>query len=150
MPTESSKARSPSPGSSKQILCIADQSLTFSKDHLRQSQNHNKPYLTSGHPRPERLNAVVQAVLVPRSRRRHESTNRAGHLWDKPGHDDGWIYATCPERATSSAGDGREQLLVGFADDAVTAAPLGGVEADVGCLDQGLRVCRVVQGGDAD
>src|SRR5882724_4958250 len=85
MPTESSKARSPSPGSSKQILCIDDQSLNFSKDHHRQSQNH-KPSLTSGREQPGLSNVVVQVVLAPRWRRRHESTNRAGQLWACPGH----------------------------------------------------------------
>ena len=47
---------------------------------------------SSGRPQRERLNAVVQFVLVPRWTRPHESTNRAGQPWDKPGHDDGgWI-----------------------------------------------------------
>ena len=45
---------------------------------------------------------------------------------------------------------GGEQPLVVFADDAVAAAALGGVEADVGGLDQGLRRRAGMQGGDPD
>src|SRR3954462_10740077 len=96
MPPELYKPRSPSPDSSKQILCIDGPLLTFSEDHLRQSLNHNNPYSTSGRSRPERPNVVVQVVLVPRSRRRHESTNRAGHLWVKLGNDNSGLSSSAP------------------------------------------------------
>src|SRR3981189_2078953 len=86
MPTELSKARSPSPGSYRQILCIDDQSVGCSKHH-RQSPIPNRTYSISRRPPPERLGVVAQAGLVPQWRRRHESTNRAGHQWDRPGDD---------------------------------------------------------------
>src|ERR1700733_1671957 len=79
MPTKSSKARSPSPDSSGRILCIDDRSLSFS--NTRHYPSHNKTYSISERPLPERLRLVAQIVLVPLRRRRHESTNRAGHLW---------------------------------------------------------------------
>src|SRR5882757_854770 len=70
--TESCRARSPSPGSSEQISCIDDRSPSFSKHHHHQGLNHNRPYLTSGWPLRDRLNAVVQVELAPKPRRRHE------------------------------------------------------------------------------
>src|SRR5260221_662535 len=33
------------------------------------------------------LAAAAPVALAPQSRKRHESTNRAGHSWVKPGHD---------------------------------------------------------------
>src|ERR1700722_12126975 len=93
MPTKLSKARSPSPGSSGQTLCIDDRSLSFSKHpHY---PNHNKAYSISEQPLPAWLNGVGQVVLVPLWRTRHESTNHAGHLWNKSGHDNQRIQ---PER----------------------------------------------------
>src|SRR5580704_4904461 len=94
MPTKSSKARSPSPDSSGRILCIDDRSLSFSNN--RHYPSHNKTYSISERPLPERLRLVAQIVLVPLRRRRHESTNRAGHLWTCSGHlDQG---GTCPPK----------------------------------------------------
>src|ERR1700730_4669745 len=94
MPTKSSKARSPSPDSSGRILCIDDRSLSFSNN--RHYPSHNKTYSISERPLPERLRLVAQIVLVPLRRRRHESTNRAGHLWNKSGHDKQEIWSAPP------------------------------------------------------
>src|ERR1700746_1734808 len=87
MPTRLSKARSHSPDSSGQTLCIDGRSQNFSNHH-NHHLNYNKTYSISGRPPPERPNVAAQIALVPPWRRRHESTNRAGHQWTCPGHLD--------------------------------------------------------------
>src|SRR5712691_10644328 len=72
MPTESSTARSPSPGSSKQISCNDDQLPIFYTHHFP-NLNHNRSYSTSEQPQPEPLNVVVPTVLVSQCRRQHEA-----------------------------------------------------------------------------
>src|SRR6202035_5377831 len=127
MPTKSSKARSPSPDSSGRILCIDDRSLSFSNN--RHYPSHNKTYSISERPLPERLRLVAQIVLVPLRRRRHESTNRAGHLWDKPGDDNKYqlVPASWGVACTACRATDRAAALgwgAGFSGPCVVAASL--------------------------
>ena len=75
-----SKAHSPSPDLSEQTSCIDDPSLNSSRQH-HHHPNHSKPCSISAPPLLVQPNGGGQVVLVSRSRRRHESTNRAGQPW---------------------------------------------------------------------
>src|SRR6266567_237946 len=88
MPTRSWQVRSPSPGSSEQISCCDARSPSFSNPDRHQRPRRAKPDSTSHRVRPERLIVAAFLAIVQRSKRRHESTNRAGRSWVKPGHDD--------------------------------------------------------------
>ena len=43
-----------------------------------------------------RRDVAAQVAIGPQSRRRHESTNRAGHPWVKPGNDELWCRGSTP------------------------------------------------------